>query len=209
MKKKLFQEVINKIAHLGFENKVRGNCIWRNTNLGKVAVQLCFVDNFDDFEIKLIFAVRVEEVERLKNDFFNFTKRKGVNETATISVEYGFVPYRNYKWWTISDEKDIEVVSKEISNKIETSGEQYFNQYSDLESIFQLVLSNDESTFMYRPSGNLDAIIAVSLALIMGKPNIQEIIKLKEEHLKGYNTTFYFENFQEFLFMLKNKNILN
>ncbi|MFC5530169.1 hypothetical protein [Cohnella yongneupensis] len=186
IKKDFLQRLTEKLSQIGFEKKLNGQTIWKLLSNGKAAAHISFIDHSNDFDLVLNFAVRIDAIEDLKNEVNEYLSAKEKKQTATLGVEYGNLIEGEQQRWTISRHEDIEVVCSEISEIVLKIGIQYFETYSNLETVFSLCRVEDTSSRLHAPIRYTRAMNAVGAAYLLQKPNLQKIINdIYEAYLRN------------------------
>lgn len=187
MKKELKKKLIDKLSihlqQIGFDKKAVGQTFWKPTKNGKLAIHLSYIDHPDNLDITLDLAVRIDELEDLKNSLRPNLKQSEKKQTATIGVEFGNFTMGSQKRWTVATQSDVDTVAMDLYNCIVETGNSYFEKYSNLETILSVCQKDDEIGRLHSPINHVRAINAVGAAKILNNPNLKELIKLKEEYL--------------------------
>jgi hypothetical protein len=204
LKKALLNDLLVNLTQIGFDKKISGQTFWKKIDYGKVGVHLSFINHYDDFDITLNFCIRADVAEDLLNQINEYMKPKDRKDTATLGVEFGNLTMGKQKRWTIVTEDDLNFVVKDIYEKVVNEGNEFFNRFPNLESIFQLSIKEDSPSSLFIPINYVRAIYAVALAKKLGDPNLGEIVINKENFLKQKNDEFGLDKLKEFLVILKN-----
>lgn len=169
----------------GFEKRVTGQSLKKNFDKGLVSVHLSFIEHQDDLDVTVDVGIRLNDVENMANEGNGLLTKKEKAGTFTIGVELGNLSVGSQKRWTIQEESDIALVTKEIYSEIKTYILPFIDKYTNEKAVFNLCLKDDKEAILFCPLDYKRAINAVALAHILQEDKIfiEQIINQKQNYL--------------------------
>jgi hypothetical protein len=176
MQKNLLSRVGERLAKFGFKAKPAEQAFVRIFLGGKQSFHLAFIEHATDFDVTADIAIRFDALEDLINATNSFLSKKLKANTYSIGCELGNLALGEQHRWSVISTTDVDVVASNVVNFFERYGLPYFEKYSTLESVFNLICPNPEKPSLHSPLLDQRAKSAVGLALLLNRS--EEIPKL-------------------------------
>ncbi|MDH5232439.1 MAG: hypothetical protein OEZ58_21680 [Gammaproteobacteria bacterium] len=183
-----------RLAKYSFKARPRSQSFIRPTQSGYNSVHLSFINHKDDFDLTLDIAIRFDEVEDMVNEFNQHLTKKEKARTCTIGIELGNLTKGTQRRWTISSESDIQPVIDELMDEFTLHCEPYFEKYSTLTSVYEVLSSDERDSSINSPIHASRAKRSLAAANLLGSGNlekerdrrIQFLEQMKDFGLKSY-----------------------
>ncbi len=174
------------LADHGFKKRITNQDFYKNTEEGKVSIHLSFINHFDDFDVTVDFAIRLNDVEDILNEIDHSMTPPKKLDTYTLGAELGNITGEGQKRWTIENEADVKTAIHGIYLDILSVCFPVIEKYTTKESVYELAVKDSEDVNTYWGSTYDRARCAVVLAEILqkDKDTCIELIRKNEEILR-------------------------
>lgn len=199
----LLNDIHKFLLEFGYDNKIYKNSFWKKTLFGREVLFISFINHVNDFDFTLGFGIRFDRVEDLKNEIASFLDEKQKKETVTIGCELGNYLNIGQKRWEVTCQSDVDKTVEEVIKHIKTDAFSFFNKYSNLETIYEIVKRDDRDARLINGTNHYRGMDAVAIAYLLGKTDeIQDIVKLKIDFMRkiGDLNIDYFQKFVDHMY---------
>src|SRR5713101_4597003 len=140
----LFTHVGELMRKYGFDAKPSEQAFLKKASFGRQAFHLRIIKHASDIDVTASVALRVDAVEDMVNAHRANLSNSLKNRTYTIGVDIGNLSIGKQKRWTVASMEDIARVAPEIIADFEFVALPYFERFSDLQSIYRVLATNEE-----------------------------------------------------------------
>ena len=183
LKNEFFQVISEKLLKLGFKKKPSQDSFYRFFEGGWAAIHTSCINHSEDFDVVISFSVRNDKVEDLVNSNNSLLSKKKAL-TSTVGVELGNLLNIGQKRWSIYSSENIPEVADSILSDVCKYGEPYLLKYSSLDSMYELLCSDEKEVWVHSPFHATRAKKAIAIAKLLGKPDIDKKIEIKKQFLE-------------------------
>ena len=151
---------------------------------------MCFVRHADDVDVIGQIGVRFDAIEELKDGFkakppFPVPKKL---MTYTLGGEFGNMVGEGQRRWTIADDQDVATAASGIMEKLKTLGLPYFERFSSLEKILDVLSGDDKAAWQHCCLHGDRAMSAIAAAYLLSrKEECLDLIQRKTLYLESRN----------------------
>lgn len=132
-------------------------------------MHLSFITHARSFDVTVDVAVRFDAVEELVHRSNRLLTKRDMAATFTLGVELGNLERGEPHRYTVADSSDVERVSAQLVEKIETVGMPYLENYSRPEAAFALLARDDRDARLHCPIHAERAKRACALLVVMSR----------------------------------------
>lgn len=149
------QQVLARIGQqikaFGFPEKPSGQSFIRSIPGGKWAFHVSFIPHTGDFDLTVEFAVRINEIEDLVNQYDSTRDPKYKPRSMTLGVELGNLSQGRPQRWSVSAIEDIPPVCDELVKAFERIGMPFLQAHSDGAAAYRALVSTDPKDLLLSP----------------------------------------------------------
>jgi hypothetical protein len=181
----LFRALSEPMAKHGFKAKIRDQSFEKKLPFGCAWFHLSFIPHQPtDFDITADVALRVDAVEKLRNEDNNRISRTQKSQTASIGVELGNLTQGYQRRWSVRDESDILLAVLSIQSAFESTALPYFERFSNLDEMLAVLSRNDQVGSLHAPFDGNRCMTALALAYVLKKSDrIEALITQNDQYL--------------------------
>jgi len=183
----VLKSISSKLNSIGFKNKIRDQSFLHETNVGFSMIHLRFINHEDDFDITISVSIRINQVEEIINNSNNYLKKNEQIKTSTIGCELGNLVYGFQKRYKIESNSNLDKVIEEMIDFIKKNAFPFFEKFGELENVFEIALKDDQYSWMLFPFHYHRAQVAIVLAKILRRNDLDEIFEEKRLFLETRN----------------------
>lgn len=198
IKKKTLNLLSTELSNYGFDAKLHGNSFWKQIGGGRSMINFSFIKHNSDYDVTISVSLRIDIIEDMINSTNTLLTRVEKLNTSTIGCELGNLISRIPRRYTIDDSVDLEVPTSQMMEAIKDLAFPFIEKYSNLETLMETSLRDDENVWILEPFHYKRAQNAVALAKILNYPNIESIIESKRTFLES-KKDFGLRYFNEFV----------
>lgn len=200
LKKGILNSIKNELTPYSFTNSHQ--LFYRNNEIIRQILHIAFVNRKNGLEINPSIDICHIELEKLYSDVLG---RRPTDDTATVGAELEVLAGIKNNIWIIDDKSNIQTLVQEILTKFWEYGLPFLEKYSTLESIFEVLASDDPPLRDYCVIPHIRAKKALVAAFLLRKQNTyNELIDSKISFLVRTNNP-YLKDFLEFTVKFKSK----
>lgn len=168
LQQSLLLRLASEMPKYGFSKKVIDQAFYRSVPFGRWIFHVSFIPHETDFDITADVAIRVDAVEDLVNADIKLLSSREKKETATIGAELGNIADGRQRRWTVASPGDVDAVAMAMLHEFEVFGMPYFERFSDLGVMLDVLAANDRSAWLHSPFHTHRCKRVVALAVVTG-----------------------------------------
>jgi len=175
---------------------------YRKVPIGKQMLHISFLKEKDEINIVVDVDIRHDELENL---FSTLEKIPHNTLSASIGTELGKLSHENTIMWAVNDISNVPSIGIEIISRVSDVGWSFFEEYSSLEKIFDVLMDDKEIGQTLCSIPHVRAKKALTAAFLLQRRDFyNNIIESKTKFLESISNP-YLSEFLEFAFRLKNR----
>jgi hypothetical protein len=185
LQRQLLASVALRLSKYGFDPRVHGQSVWKNSADGRASIHLGFIEHDSDFDVTVDVAIRIDALEDLVNTGKSLLSKREQRGTYSLGAELGNLAAGRQNRWTIIDSQDINLVVPEIESMILAFAMPYIENYSHMKNALELFSRDDADVWIHSPIHHERAKRAVGLAKLVGvdDTDLNNLITRKQRFL--------------------------
>lgn len=160
--KRLLAELGDLLARFGFSFVAARRSFHKPTPVGWQSIHLAIIQHPADFDVVVDAAVRLDLIQARIG---GATDRRG--HQATIGCEYGNLLGTGQHRWTVAAASDLDPVARDILKACESTLFHFLETYSDLETVYETLMREDQYARLLMPLEDVRKAIVVAAEAAM------------------------------------------
>ncbi|ANU13021.1 hypothetical protein B481_3392 [Planococcus halocryophilus Or1] len=149
LKAMLLYGLADLLADHGFKKRITNQSFYKKTEDGKISIHLTSINHFDDFDVTVNFAIRLNDVEDILNEIDHPMTPSKKRDTYTLGAELGNITEEGQKRWTIENEEDVKIAMREIYSGILSVFFPVIEKYTSKESVYELAIKDQKESRIF------------------------------------------------------------
>jgi hypothetical protein len=182
----LLSELGKRLKQHGFKPRAVGQTFTRDSQHGRHAVHVTFIDHDSDFDVTCDVAVRFDQVEDIVHRSNPLLSKAEKARTYTLGAELGNIERGEPHRWTATGSADITSVAEQIEHSLIETGLPYLTTYGDPAEALAVLLRDDRRAWLHSPIHAERAKRALALLVVLGRnEQVEEVGQAKVDFLSS------------------------
>lgn len=180
----LLKNLSNELSNIGFDKKIRGQSFWKQFEGGRAMIHFSFIEHESDFDVTISVSIRIDAIEDMINLSNKLLSKGEKQNTSTVGCEIGNLTSGMPKRYSITNQTNLDEILEQMMESIKSIALPFIVKYSNLETLLNAMISDDESAWILVPFHHRRAQNAVALAKLLDLEDVDSIIKNKRTFLE-------------------------
>lgn len=183
--------LVERLSEILTENDFKyiksSNEYLKKTDEGYFALSVLVADYAPDFDVNMVFSIRINKVQEHFNDFSKLDE-KGKASGSTIDTRIGYFLNKEQGFeFEVTNEDELKEVGDQLKKVVEEHGFKFFDEFKEISKLDRVFNSapKENSPHIYILHDRIFK--ATIIAKLNDNPDFDSLIKIYREELKRSN----------------------